>query len=310
MTRIVTVAAAQMTAASPYTGRKPVVDRMIAMMREAKAKGADVIAYPELALTPFFVMNWVEDLREADIYYETAMPNPDVQPLFDTARALGIGFVLGYAELVEEEGKAKRFNTSILVGKDGAIIGKYRKIHLPGHADYRPELPFQGLEKLYFEVGDTGFGTWPAFGGIVGMCICNDRRWPETYRVMGLQGVELVLVGYNTPTSVPWDTTFDHLTDFHNHLSVQAGAYQNSTWVVSVAKTGRDGPLDLIGGSCIVSPGGEIVMAAKTRDDELLVMQCDLDLAQKYKSSVFDFSQHRRTEHYRSICDQIGTKIG
>ena len=72
------------------------------------------------------------------------------------------------------------------------------------------------------------------------MCICNDRRWPETYRVMGLQSVELVLLGYNTPTHVPWMPVYDHLTYFHNHLCMQSGAYQNSTWVVGIAKAGNE----------------------------------------------------------------------
>ena len=75
---------------------------------------------------------------------------------------------------------------------DGRIVGKYRKVHLPGHADHREGIPFQHLEKRYFEVGNLGFPVWRAFDTIVGMMICNDRRWPEAYRVMGLQGVELI----------------------------------------------------------------------------------------------------------------------
>lgn len=307
MTRIVTVAAAQMASAEPYEGRGPIVTRMLEMMREAKSRNCDLIVYPELALTPFFVLRWLDNLDDANHYYETEMPGPETAPLFEEAVNLGIGFYLGYAELNQANGESHRYNTSILVDKAGDIVGKYRKVHLPGHADHRPELPFQGLEKRYFEVGNTGFKTWNTFGGVMGMCICNDRRWPETFRVMGLQGVEMVLMGYNTPTSVPWDKTFDHLTDFHNHLVVQAGAYQNSTWVVSVAKAGREGRLELIGGSCIVSPSGEIVASASTNGDELVTAECDLDLTQKYKNSVFDFSQHRRTEHYKLICERTGT---
>ena len=85
----------------------------------------------------------------------------------------------------------------------GRLVGKYRKIHLPGHAAHEPWRPFQHLGKRYFEVGNLGFGVWRAFGGLIGMCICNDRRWPETYRVMGLQGVEMILLGYNTPAHNP-----------------------------------------------------------------------------------------------------------
>ena len=92
-----------------------------------------------------------------------------------------------------------RYNTYVLVDKTGAIAGKYRKVHIPGHAEDEPHRPFQHLERRYFEESPDGFGVVNAFGGIVGMAICNDRRWPETYRVLGLQGVELVLIGYNTP---------------------------------------------------------------------------------------------------------------
>src|SRR5436305_757866 len=84
---------------------------------------------------------------------------------------------------------------------------------------------------VYPEPGDLGFPVWRTMGGILGMCICNDRRWPETYRVMGLQGVELVVLGYNTP-SVNAEKVEEGPQQrmFHNRLTVQAGAYQNSTW--------------------------------------------------------------------------------
>src|SRR5690606_30146180 len=123
------------------------------------------VVFPELALTTFFPRWPIEDETELDSFYETDMPTSATRPLFEAAESLGIGFYLGYAELVVLEGRKHRFNTSILVGPDGAIIGKYRKIHLPGHADDRPDDPFQHLEKRYFEVGDLGFGVWDAFGG-------------------------------------------------------------------------------------------------------------------------------------------------
>ena len=90
-----------------------------------------------------------------------------------------IGFYIGYAELIQEEGRTRRFNTAILVRPDGSIAGKYRKIHLPGHAEHKPEAAFQHLEKKYFEVGNLGFRVWRFMDTITGMLICNDRRWPE-----------------------------------------------------------------------------------------------------------------------------------
>jgi len=139
------------------------------------------------------------------------------------------------------------------------------------------------------------------------MCICNDRRWPETYRVMGLQGVEMILLGYNTPQHNPHDPSSDHLNHFHNHLSMQAGAYQNGTWVVGVAKCGREEGCDMIGDSAIIAPSGEIVAKALTVGDELIVARCDLDAGKPYKTTIFNFAAHRRPEHYGLICQPMGT---
>ena len=294
--------------AEPYDGRAPLVKRMLEMMREAKACGCDIIVYPELALSPFFVLEWVDDLDDVNHFYEKEMPGPETRPLFDEAAKLEIGFYLGYAEYAECGNTPKRYNASVLVDKNAKIVGKYRKVHLPGHAEYREGMPYQGLEKYYFDVGDLGFGVWRTMGGVMGMCICNDRRWAETYRVMGLKGVELIMLGYNTPNSIPWDTTYDQLSYFHNHLVMQAGAYQNSTFVAGVARVGNTGPCELIGGSAIIAPSGEIIACASSKEDELIVGRCDLDLAQKYKQTVFNFEEHRRTEHYGIITEQIGAK--
>lgn len=282
------------------------VKRLLDLLHQAKSHGCDLLVFPELALTTFFPRWWMEDQPEIDAFFEREMPGPETRPLFDEARRLGIGFYLGYAELVAEGDRVRRFNTSILVDEGGRIVGKYRKIHLPGHAGHEPWRAFQHLEKRYFEVGDLGWGVWRAFGGLMGMCICNDRRWPETYRVMGLQGVEMVLLGYNTPVHNPPAPEQDLLANFHNQLSMQAGAYQNGTWVVGVAKCGREEGCDMIGQSQIIAPSGETVAMCTTLGDELCVARCDFDLTRSYKDTVFNFARHRRPEHYRMIVDRTG----
>ena len=264
MSRTICVAAAQMGPIARDEPRESAVARMMEMMRDAHARGARLVVFPELALTSFFPRWWMEDEAELDSFYETGMPSQAVAPLFELGRELGVGFYLGYAELVREGNRKRRFNTAILVDREGRVAGKYRKVHLPGHDNHEPDWPFQHLEKAYFEPGDLGFPVFDAFDGRVGMCICNDRRWPETYRVMGLKGVEIVLLGYNTPTHYPRAPQLDHLQNFHNHLSMQAGAYQNGAWVVGVAKAGREEGCDLIGQSCIIAPTGEIVAMCTT----------------------------------------------
>ena len=306
MNRVLTLAAAQMGPIARDETRKSAVARMIAMLKEAKGRNADVVVFPELALTSFFPRWWLEDENELDAFYETEMPNAATRPLFQAAAECEIGFYLGYAEIVVQDGEKRRFNTSILVDKSGAVTGKYRKVHLPGHADHQPWRPFQHLEKHYFEPGDLGFPVFDASLGEtpdarIGMCICNDRRWPETYRVMGLAGAEVVMLGYNTPQHYPQAPEHDHLNHFHNHLVMQSGAYQNGCFVVGTAKCGVEEDCMLIGQSCIIAPTGEIMAMATSLEDEVITARCDLERCREIRDNIFNFALHRRPEHYGAI---------
>lgn len=302
MSRIVTVGAAQLGPVQRSDTRADVVARMLALLDQAASSGCDLVVYPELALTTFFPRWWVDDLAEIDCWFESEMPGTDTAPLFDEARRRGIGVCLGFAELTPD---GHRHNTQVLVDQTGHEVGRYRKVHLPGHVGNEPWREFQHLEKRYFEVGD-GFHTWRAFGGVVGMAICNDRRWSETYRVLGLGGAELVLVGYNTPRHYPPDPSQDHLGEFHNHLVMGAGAYQNGMFVVGVAKCGVEEGVEMIGESAIYAPSGQILAMCGTQGDELAVARCDLDWCRRYQTTVFDFAQHREPHAYRPIVDQKG----
>lgn len=306
MSRKLITAAAQMGPIAKSETRADAVARMIEMMREAKSRGCALVVFPELALTTFFPRWMIEDEAELDSYYETEMPSAATQPLFEEAMKLSIGFYLGFAELIHENGVKRRYNTSILVDQNGETIGKYRKVHLPGHAEPQPGRDFQHLEKLYFEPGDLGFPVFRGFGGNMGMAICNDRRWPETYRVMGLQDVELVMLGYNTPFGHVGRQEMDSLTLFHNHLSMQAGAYQNAAWVVGTAKCGNEEGSSMGGQSVIIAPSGEIVAQAVSVEDEVITAACDLDMGKHYKTTIFDFAAHRRPEHYGLIVERAG----
>lgn len=308
MARFVNVAIGQLGPISRSETRARVVLRLAALMRDAARMGCDLIVYPELALTTFFPRWFMPDQAEVDAFFEREMPGSETRPLFELARELSIGFYLGYAELAVEDGVVHRYNTSILVDKSGAIAGKYRKVHLPGHAEHEPWREFQHLEKRYFEPG-TDFPVFNAFGGVFGMAICNDRRWTETYREMGVQGVEMILIGYNTPVHNPPAPEHDDLSLFHNQLVMQAGAYQNGTWVVGVAKAGVEEGVDQIGGSSIIAPSGEIVAACTTKGDELALARCDLDLCNSFKETTFNFDLHRQPDAYRRIVERKGPRL-
>lgn len=303
MSRLITIGAAQLGPIQKNHTRAEVVQRLISLLRQAHGAGCDVVVFPELALTTFFPRWFVDDITEADHWYETQMPSVETQPLFDEAKKLGVGFCLGYAELTAD---GHRFNTQILVEKDGSVVAKYRKVHIPGHEHNEPNRPFQHAERYYFEPSNEGFGVWNAFDARVGMMICNDRRWPETYRVMGLQGVELILCGYNTPIHYVPDPSQDILQGFHNALVMQSGAYQNGTWVVGVAKGGVEEGVDSLGQSMIVAPSGQIVAQALTTDDELIFATCDMDWCKRYTGTLFDFDRYRRPEVYGRITSQRG----
>ena len=248
----------------------------------------------------------MERQSEVDRFFETRMPSADVQPLFDAARGAEIAFHLGFAEKVDDSGVERRFNTAILVDRAGRIVHKYRKVHLPGHRDHEPQRPFQHLEKRYFERGDLGFPVTTVEDCRAGVLICNDRRWPEAFRMLGLNGVEMVMAGYNTPRHYPLAPEHDRLQDFHNHLCLQAGAYQNGTYVVGAAKAGVEEGCELIGGSCVVAPTGEILAVAATLGDELVCAAVDLDRCAEIKRNIFNFAQHRQPDTYGLLTQGVG----
>jgi len=297
------LAVAQLGPLSLADSRAAAVKRLIALLREAHSRGAKFVVFPELALTTFFPRYWMSEEEAVERFFERSMPGPETQPLFDLAAEFKIGFYLGYAELTPD---GRRFNTAILTDENAKIIGRYRKIHLPGHSHHIETAPFQHLEKKFFEVGNEGFNVWTTQDVRVGMCICNDRRWAETYRVMGLQSAELVVLGYNTPSmNIHWPEA-PHLRMFHHLLSLQGNAYQNGIWVAAAAKCGAEDGFHMIGGSAIVSPTGEIIAQAQTESDELIFANIDLAIGETFREHVFNFAKHRRPEHYKLIIERTG----
>lgn len=299
------------------------MSRMLKLLEEASSKGAEMVLFPETAFATFFPRYLNNDPEELASYFEKGdvTKSPNAAPLFKKAKELGIDVSVGFAE--ETDG-GERFNTSIYYhAKTASILSKYRKIHLPG--DFEPfddpEATNQ-LEKRYFTPGDLGFEAFrvpdlaESTEPIMGMMICNDRRWPEAWRCLGLQGVEVVLCGYNTagfaphlwgsdPNADPKDAEDSAL--FHHKLVMQHGSYTNAAYSVSAARCGMDdGKYSLIGGSCIVGPDGNILAEAKTIEDEVIVAECDLDLCTQGKTRTFDFGRHRRIEHYKRIAEQPG----
>src|SRR6266850_570816 len=147
----------------------------------------------------------------------------------------------------------------------------------------------QVYEPYFFAVGDTGFRVFPTRKAQVGIAVCQDRRFPESYRSLGVLGAEVVLIGYNTPMSP--------LALDLNELSMRAGAYQNNLFVVGVAKAGLEDGVEFIAGSCVINPMGQVIAKAGTTGDELVTARLDLDQMLPARKR-WNFLGRRRPEHY------------
>lgn len=290
MPRPLTIAAAQMGPNNETASRQEILDRMLALLERAIDQGVEILVYPELALTTYFPKKIRSDY---DQFFETAMPGPAVAPLFRRAREARVAFHLGYAEKTPA---GTYFNTAIYVDEDGTILNKYRKLHLPGLPKPAPPGVVRVYEPHYFAHGDTGFQAFRTKHATLGISICQDRRYPESYRALGLQGAEIILNGYNTPLSP--------LALEHNELVLRAGAYENMCFVVGVAKAGVEDGVELIGGSCIVNPHGQVIALASTTGDELVTARIDLDWALPARER-WNFYARRHPQHYGLLTEPV-----
>ena len=304
MTRSFIAAAAQLGPINRDATRSSVIRRLLDLMRQAHSCGCKLVVFPEMALTTFFPRWFISDAAEVTAYFEDQMPGPETQVLFDAAREYQLGFYLGYCERsgTLEKSSQLGFNTSILVDQSGCIVGKYRKIHLPGNATPDNSLLLQHLEPWYFIDGDLGFPVFDTLGGKLGMLICNDRRWPESWRMLGLQGAELVCLGYNSPSQLPDNPKQNSLRKMHHLLPMQSAAYQNGLWIIASAKAGDEEGCHMMAHSCVIAPSGEIVALSHSDKDELLPYRIDLDETIEYKQ-FFNFKRYRRPECYAAITE-------
>ncbi|KAH9825921.1 N-carbamoyl-D-amino acid hydrolase [Teratosphaeria destructans] len=318
--RILKVAAAQVGAIDRQTPKQDVVTRLIRLLHAAAEQRVQLVVFPECTLTTFFPRHLFTSQEELDTFFEhgDVTASPDVEPLFHEARAHGIDITLGYAERTPA---GTGYNTSVYYSaREARVLSKYRKVHLPGTEEpfEDPQAPSASRpppRRRQAATATDGERTTGRGDPIMGLMICNDRRWPEAWRQYGLQGAELLMCGYNTGGNMahlwgskpmsPEEAQREAL--FHSRLVQQANSYMNACFSISSARCGLDdGRYDLIGGSAIVSPEGHVVAEAKTTEDELVVAEIDLAECRQGKEKTFDFDRHRRIEAYGLINTQTG----
>ncbi|HYR38560.1 MAG TPA: nitrilase-related carbon-nitrogen hydrolase [Methylomirabilota bacterium] len=290
MARIVTVAAAQLGPNQENSSREEIVERMSTLLDQAKGRGVELVAYPEMALTTYFPKKIRKDF---DQFFETEVPPKALEPLLRRAKESRIAVHVGFCEKAD----GKYFNTALLTDQDGRLVGTFRKIHLPGTkaADGFAQV----YEPYYFAHGDTGYKVFDACGAKVGVAICQDRRYPESYRALALQGAEIILIGYNTPISA--------LALDLNELCLRSGAYANACFVVGIAKAGVEDGVELIGGSCVINPLGQVLAKAATTGDELVVSRIDLDQMTPVRKR-WNFLGRRQPQHYVTLLQPVTEK--
>ena len=290
MPRTIKLAAAQMGPNNEGTPREAIVERMIALLDRAISDGVELIVYPEMALTTYFPKKVRPDF---DQFFETEVPPNVLEPPLPRPAAARGAVHVGCCEKAD----GRYFNTALLTDRDGRLCGTFRKIHLPGTK--APDGFAQVFEPYYFAHGDTGYRVFDCAGARMGVAICQDRRYPESYRCLALQGAEIILIGYNTPASP--------LALDLNELCMRSGAYANLCFVVGVAKAGVEDGVELIGGSCIINPLGQVLAKAATSGDELVSARIDLDQIVPVRTR-WNFLGRRQPQHYGLVLQPVTEK--
>jgi len=285
MSRSLKVAAAQL--GPSRDDKKEVVVRMERLMEEAAEQRIDMLAFPELALTPFFP-NRLE--RDNDHWFDE-LPGALTERLFGIARDARIVVVFPYGE---QDGIA-HYNSALVIDADGRVLGKYRKTHIPAYFPSNRPGGTGSFERLYFAPGNLGFPVFDTPKGRVGVQICYDRMFPEGSRILGLKGVEVVFYPHNYSTY-----GFEYRATSWGRL-IQARAYENGFFAVVPNKAGQEGVRDNAGRSLIISPlGGDIIAEGSRDGEELVIADIDLDDVAEARKRL-PFWRDRRPEIYGEL---------
>lgn len=281
--RNVTVAATQMACSWDKEANVAQAERLV---REAAAKGAQIILIQELFETPYFCKDQKQE------HFALAAP-ADGHWVVERMRKLAAELQVVLPVSFFERANNAYYNSMAMVDADGTVLGVYRKSHIPDGPGYQ--------EKFYFNPGDTGFKVFKTRYADVGCAICWDQWFPEAARAMALQGAELLLY----PTAIgsePQDPTLDSREHWTRVMQGHAGA--NLVPLVASNRIGREEgetcSITFYGSSFIAGPTGELVARAGAKEEEVLVATFDLDAIRAMRASWGIF-RDRRPELYRPL---------
>jgi beta-ureidopropionase len=264
--------------------KQEAVDKHVKMIADAAGQGAQVVGLQEIFHGPYFCAE--QDPK----WYATAEPEdgPTVSRMREVAREHGIVLIVPW---YEEEQAGVYYNSACVIERDGSVIGKYRKTHIPhvGPCFW---------EKFYFKPGNLGYPVWETSVGRLGLIICYDRHFPEVARELGLKGAELVF----NPSA-----TVESLSRYLWELEQPAHAVANGFWIAASNRVGVEAPLNqnkFYGSSYFCSPRGKIIAQASDGEDEVLVADLDLDEIREVRNT-WQFFRDRRPETYGELVQQL-----
>ncbi|MEX2671845.1 MAG: carbon-nitrogen hydrolase [Phycisphaeraceae bacterium] len=275
------------------TARQRNLDHCCDMIRDAASKGAQLVATQELFLTEYFCQ--IED--EARFNLAEPIPGPTTQRLGELAKELGIEIT---ASLFEKRAAGVYHNTSVMIGRDGRIIDRYRKMHIPDDPRF--------YEKYYFTPGDPpgslGWRAQQTTHAKTGMLICWDQWFPEAARLTAMHGAQVIFY----PTAIGWfhgETDFDRQQQREAWQVMQRShAIANGVFVAAINRVGTEGDLTFWGRSFVCDPGGVVLAEAPANDEAVLVVECDLNRIEALRRG-WPFLRDRRIDAYQPLTQRL-----
>jgi N-carbamoylputrescine amidase len=263
------------------------MDKAIAGIKEAAAKGANIVCLQELFTSLYFCD--VEDYENFKL--AEPIPGPSTDILSAVAKEAGVVVI---ASLFEKRAQGLYHNTTAVLDADGTYLGKYRKMHIPDDPAY--------FEKFYFTPGDLGYKIFETKYGKIGVLICWDQWYPEAARLTALMGAEILFY----PTAIGWATSQDEATNTEQYNAWQtiqrSHAVANGLHVVSVNRVGfeQNGAMKFWGGSFVANPFGSLIVKATHDQEEVIVTELDLSKTDSYRTH-WPFMRDRRIDSYGDI---------
>lgn len=262
------------------------MNKTIAAVKEAAAKGAQIVCLQELFRSLYFCD---EEIHE-NFKLAESIPGPSTETLSELAKELGVVIV---ASLFEKRAEGLYHNTTAVLDADGTYLGKYRKMHIPDDPGY--------YEKFYFTPGDLGYKVFKTKFATIGVLICWDQWYPEAARITSLMGAEILFY----PTAIGWDMQADNSTNIEQHNAWEtmqrSHAIANGVHVVSVNRVGEEAGQQFWGGSFVSNPFGTLLYKADHKNEEICVQEIDLAVSDHYRTT-WPFFRDRRIETYKPIC--------